>query len=85
MLLALSHLPQKTDFAISVLIPKPDDSVIGFRSQKIFLWPHNLGKGNIKNKIYYVKKSFEIPEPFKFWFVQSKIVKFASEFFDNEI
>lgn len=33
----LSHLPQKVDLAISALIPKPDDSVIGFLSHKIFL------------------------------------------------
>lgn len=39
MLLALPHLPQKVDLAISALFPKPGDSVIGFLSQKIFLCP----------------------------------------------
>lgn len=72
MLLALSHLPQKIDLAVSALIPKPDDLVIGFHSQKIFLWPQYLRMGNLKNEIYDVKKSFETPEPFKFWLGQSE-------------
>lgn len=66
LLLALPHMPQKVDLALSPLFPKPDDSVIGFLSQKIFLCPYYLLMGNLKNEIYDVKKSFETLKPLKF-------------------
>ena len=86
MLSALSHLPQKVDLAISALIPKPDDSVTGFLSHKIFLWPQYFGIRNLKNESDDIKKVLEYMSLSNFDLVTVKeIIKYASEFSENEI